>query len=260
LLGPAPDPVALRDRELLQLIELTRLSNFYQFEKPNDVRALNVMNEAARSVMNSIPDVTLAYGDSDEYSFVLKKSCQMFERREAKLVSTFASTFTAFYIEHWGDTMEASLDISHLPTFDARAVTYPLMRILRDYLSWRQADCHINNLYNTTFWALVLKGHKTPQEAEKILCGTVASTKNEILFSQFGINYNNEPEMFKKGTILIRDLESESTRSPSHDPGVQLSERQQQRAAKRYSKAEIQQLHVDIIGDAFWKARPWLAD
>lgn len=149
------------------------------------------------------------------------------------------------------------LDPLHLPTFDSRAVTYPSLRILRDYLSWRQADCHINNLYNTTFWALVLKGGKTPQEAEKALCGTVSSTKNEILFSQFGINYNNEPEMFKKGTVLVRDLGNDNN---NQEPGIALSERQKQRMTKRYSKAEIEQLHVDIIGDAFWTARPWLAD
>lgn len=36
------------------------------------------------------------------------------------------------------------------------------------------------------------------------MCGTVTADKNEILFSEFNINYNNEPVMFKKGTILLR--------------------------------------------------------
>ena len=27
---------------------------------------------------------------------------------------------------------------------------------------------------------------------------------NEILFSKFGVNYNNEDDMFKKGTLLLR--------------------------------------------------------
>lgn len=36
--------------------------------------------------------------------------------------------------------------------------------------------------------------------------GTVAAEKNEILFSQFGINYNNEDEMFRKGSIIFRDV------------------------------------------------------
>lgn len=33
--------------------------------------------------------------------------------------------------------------------------------------------------------------------------GTLAGDKNEILFSEFNINYNNEPLMYRKGTVLI---------------------------------------------------------
>lgn len=41
-------------------------------------------------------------------------------------------------------------------------------------------------------------------EAEQRLKGTVAGDKNEILFSQFGINYNDEELMFRKGSVLSR--------------------------------------------------------
>jgi hypothetical protein len=64
---------------------------------------------------------------------------------------------------------------------------------------------HINNLYNTTFWALV-NGGMDPRDAEQELSGTVSSDKNEILFSRFGINYNKEPEIFRKGSVLYRDV------------------------------------------------------
>ena len=36
--------------------------------------------------------------------------------------------------------------------------------------------------------------------------GTLAADKNEILFSKFHINYNNEPEIFKKGSVVFRDV------------------------------------------------------
>jgi tRNA(His) 5'-end guanylyltransferase len=65
---------------------------------------------------------------------------------------------------------------------------------------------HINNLYNTTFWTLVQQGGMDPREAEQKLSGTYSADKNEILFKDFGINYNNEPECFKKGTVLYRDV------------------------------------------------------
>lgn len=232
-----------------------RFSDKYNFAKPNDLRALNLMNESAKVVMRDITDVILAYGDSDEYSFVLRKGCQLFERRESKLVSTFASTFTAAYHQLWAQFMgdQQPLDVTHMPTFDSRAVIYPSNKILRDYLSWRQADCHINNLYNTTFWALVLKGNQTRTDAATRLKDTFSKDKNEILFSEFGINYNKEPEIYRKGTIILRVLKEVK------DPRG-LSERQLQREEKKMKKAELEVLHIDLIGDEFWEQRPWLLD
>jgi tRNA(His) guanylyltransferase len=214
------------------------------------------MNEAAKAVMTAIPDTIIGYGDSDEYSFVLQRTCQLFERRESKLVSTFASTFTANYIQRWSEFFDIPLELNHLPTFDCRAVTYPSIETLRDYLSWRQADCHINNLYNTTFWALVLKGNLTPKEAQDKLSGTLASDKNEILFSHFGINYNNELDMFKKGTVIFREYTGIAN---DEDHKQQLTARQLERRAKKRLKGAMITYHGDIIGDGFWNARPWLS-
>jgi tRNA(His) guanylyltransferase len=36
--------------------------------------------------------------------------------------------------------------------------------------------------------------------------GTVSSDKNEILFKRFGINYNNEKEIYKKGSVVFRQV------------------------------------------------------
>lgn len=36
--------------------------------------------------------------------------------------------------------------------------------------------------------------------------GTISSDKNEILFKRFGINYNNEEEIYKKGSVLYRQV------------------------------------------------------
>ncbi|ODQ66128.1 tRNAHis guanylyltransferase [Nadsonia fulvescens var. elongata DSM 6958] len=243
-----------------------KFSDKYKFAKPNDIRALNLMNAAAKALMNNITEVILAYGDSDEYSFVLGRNCQLFERREAKLVSTFASTFTANYITLWNQFFSKEpLDPTFLPTFDSRAVLYPTDQSLRDYLAWRQADCHINNLYNTSFWALVLKGGMTPNDAESELCGTISKDKHEILFTRFGINYNAENEMFKKGTLIIRELkdiaEAEMTATPvvsTHTGPAILSKRQLERIEKRRRKADINVLHTDIIKDDFWLERSWI--
>jgi tRNA(His) guanylyltransferase len=39
------------------------------------------MNACAATVMKELPDIVLAYGVSDEFSFVLHKDCNLFERR-----------------------------------------------------------------------------------------------------------------------------------------------------------------------------------
>lgn len=180
-----------------------KFSSKHTFTKPNDTRALHLMNKAAATVMQEYKDIVLSYGVSDEYSFILRKETAVYNRRKDKLMSYLNSLFTSSYVYFWKDYFH-DVKLKYPPSFDSRVVLYPSNEELRDYLNWRQADCHINNLYNTTFWALILKSGLTNIEAEQKLSGTVSSDKNEILFSEFGINYNNEPELFKKGSILLR--------------------------------------------------------
>ena len=123
---------------------------------------------------------------------------------DSKILTTVVSTFSAYYISLWPSFFPSINLTPPLPSFDGRLVEYPRLDRIQDYLRWRQVDCHINNLYNTTFWALVDKGGLSATEAEERLKGTVARDKNEILFSRFGTNYNNEEEMFRKGSVLYR--------------------------------------------------------
>ncbi|KAL3423444.1 tRNA guanylyltransferase [Phlyctema vagabunda] len=243
-----------------------KFSDKHKFEKPNDRRALDLMNAAALKVMNELPDIVIAYGISDEYSFVFHKSCSLFERRSSKLVTTIVSTFTAYYVHLWSSYFPSSSLTSPLPSFDGRAVQYPSIQNLRDYMSWRQVDCHINNLYNTTFWALIQNGGMDAQTAEKELAGTLSADKNEILFSRFNINYNRELDMYKKGSVIFRDYELvqpgtteiEDEESVKAVEQLALSKTQAEKDKKKRAKAQITVQHVDIIKDEFWERRPWL--
>ncbi|KAF2140023.1 uncharacterized protein K452DRAFT_274677 [Aplosporella prunicola CBS 121167] len=266
-----------------------KLTAKYEFDKPNDRRALDLMNAAAVGVMTELPDLVLAYGISDEYSFVFHKDCMLFERRAAKLITTIATTFTSYYIHLWGQYFAGTALTPPMPSFDGRAVMYPSVQNLRDYMSWRQVDCHINNLYNTTFWALIQQGGMDGTAAEKRLMGSVAADKHEILFKEFSINYNNEPEMFKKGTVLFRDYELEDPAAkPAADPELDassqtqlpargtpapkgsgtldalsgtnapLSKTQAEKERKKRQKAKVAVEHVDVIRDEFWERRPWI--
>ncbi|GJJ78277.1 tRNA(His) guanylyltransferase [Entomortierella parvispora] len=182
-----------------------KFSAAHQFNKPNDVRALNLMNHAARSVMHELDDIVLAFGESDEYSFLFRRSTDLYQRRESKIVSTVVSLFTSAYVYYWNDYFTDSRRPLYPPVFDGRAVLYPSEVEVKDYFAWRQADTHINNLFNTSFWALVEKGGMTPKAAEVKLSGTDSKDKNEMLFTEFNTNYSKLPAIFRKGSVLLRE-------------------------------------------------------
>lgn len=98
---------------------------------------------------------------------------------------------------------------------------------------------------------MVQRGNQSPTEAELELKGSLSSDKNEILYSRFGINYKNEPEVFRKGTVIYRDVSH--SRASTNDSKTQLDKERKSR-----QKAEIITEHVDIIKDEFWEKRPWL--
>ncbi|TPX19058.1 uncharacterized protein E0L32_011219 [Thyridium curvatum] len=154
----------------------TKMCAKYHFEKPNDKRALDLMNAAAKAVVTELPDITIAYGISDEY-----------------------------------------------------------------------------------------RGNMSTTEATEALNGTFSSDKNEILFSKFGINYNNEPEIYKKGSVLFREYElveiegrNIAEEADNIAEPVQQSKTQTEKDKKKRSKARVVVEHLDIIKDDFWDKRPWL--
>ncbi|KAJ5079794.1 tRNA(his) guanylyltransferase-related [Anaeramoeba ignava] len=223
-----------------------KFSQIHSFEKPNDKRAIGLMNQAAKQIMEEFGDVIIAYGQSDEYSFVLHKSTTLYSRRASKILSTFVSLFTGYYIYNWKNFFPDQ-ELKEIPSFDSRIICYPSKKNIRDYLSWRQADCHINSLYNTCFWCLVKSGI-SEKEATEQLRGTFSNDKNELLFSKFGINYNDLPQINRKGTVLYRKIEEiETIRNDTNQKSIS-------------KKKKIIMDHIDIISEKFWKENPILTE
>lgn len=140
------------------------------------------------------------------------------------------------------------------PSFDGRLVWYPTAEIIRDYFSWRQADTHINNVNNTTYWALVLQGGKNKQEAHNTLKGTMSEKKQiEILFSTFGVSYGKLPAMFRQGTTLLWSAQTEESDKASSQQEKDFDSSGVIASSNGKSAAvELRQLHRDIIKQPFW--------
>lgn len=228
-------------------------SEKHDFQKPNDLRSIELMNKAAISVMEEFPDIIFSYGQSDEYSFVIHRYSKMCDRQGGKIISSIVSLFAAVYVYNW-QSLFGDVKLQYCPAFDARVVLYPNNSCLRDYLSWRQADCHINNMYNTCFWALVQHGHYSRQKAEEILCGTFSKDKRSILLNRFNQDYDDEDAVFRKGTVMFREMLRKELCASSAEPseGGQVEEREVARCKG------ITVGHFDVIKDEFWRERPWI--
>ncbi|KAJ5819308.1 hypothetical protein N7474_004899 [Penicillium riverlandense] len=85
------------------------------------------------------------------------------------------------------------------------------------------------------------------------------------------MNYNNELEMYKKGSVVYRQYELQdpssvqtsaddngSSGASSAVPGSKPSRSQQDKLRKLRRKARVVVDHVDIIKDEFWDRRPWI--
>ena len=228
----------------------SKFTALHDFKKPNDYDALVLMNEAAKAVMHEFDDIFLAYGQSDEYSFVFRKESTVYKRRKDKIISTVVSIFTAKYVASFQAVMNKELKA--LPSFDCRIVLYPDLKTLRDYFSWRQVDCHINNLYNTSFWMLVLQGKKSQKEAEEVLRYTLSDFKNELLFSQFNVNYSKLEPIFRKGSLIVRHKEIDPEKLKKMNDLANTEN--VHKVNKPRPKLVLKVLHDDLIEEGFWRA------
>ncbi|XP_022950282.1 tRNA(His) guanylyltransferase 1-like [Cucurbita moschata] len=182
-------------------LDFPRFSEVHGFVKPNDEKALELMNCCAMATMEMFSDVVFSYGFNDEYSFIFKKTSKFYQRRASKLYSLVVSFFTSVYITKWQEVFPHK----HLifpPSFRARVVCCASIEVLQAYLAWRQQFCHVNNLDNTCFWKLVECG-KTDREAHDFLKVTEKKEKHELLFQKFNINYANLDAIFRQGSCIL---------------------------------------------------------
>jgi tRNA(His) guanylyltransferase len=123
----------------------------------------------------------------------------------------------------------------------------------------------------------------TAQEAHKRLSGTVSSEKNEILFSQFGVNYNTLDPIYKRGSIILWEPEPKEISTNAQEQAkpetaedvqsfvssactvsnvlladVSLQPRGKHSKASKAS-AKLVLVHEDMLKDSWWTdVRPYV--
>jgi len=163
-------------------------------KRPYDERLTKLMIETTKYLIGET-NANCGYHQSDEISLVWYNeeydSQMIFNGKIFKITSTLASMATGFFNKNLSSYIPEK---SHLiPTFDCRVFNVPTLEEAANAFLWRELDATKNSI---TMAASHYYSHK-------FLMGKNSSEKQELLF-QKGINWNDYPDHFKRGTYIQR--------------------------------------------------------
>lgn len=75
------EPIHSTFSVVAHVLFLFRFADSHEFVKPNDLRGVSIMTKCAERVMQEFKEIVVAYGQSDEYSFVFRRKSQAYNRR-----------------------------------------------------------------------------------------------------------------------------------------------------------------------------------
>jgi tRNA(His) 5'-end guanylyltransferase len=145
---------------------------------------------------------TIGYTQSDEISLMWipegNGGNPWFDNKITKMTSVLAglasSAFFKSIAENF-DPIKAKKLHYKLPHFDARVISLPTVAEAANMLLWRNLDCLKNSV---SMAAHHYFSHKSLQ-------GLKSSEMQERLFQEAGVNFNDYPTSFKRGTWVRRE-------------------------------------------------------
>lgn len=151
----------------------------------------DALDSAALHLCREMIGCRLAYGQSDEYSFLLSdcggaQEPLWFDGNLQKIVSVSASIFTAAFQRAFGG--------EKLAAFDSRVLVIAQRREVEQYFLWRQLDASANSLN------MLASAFYTHRE----LLGKTNAEKHEMLHAK-GENWARQPADFKRGRMVRQD-------------------------------------------------------
>jgi len=171
------------------------------FDKPFDERLMKIMIETTKFLVRSIDGCYFGYTQSDEISLLLVdyKTLQTeawLNNNIQKIVSISSSLSTAFFNQQFKIKFSGTLKSDNLAFFDSRAFNLPKEEVV-NYFIWRQQDASRNSVQ------MIGRSYFSHKELINKSCDNI----QEMLFSKFGVNYNNIETYKKRGTcIFYKDI------------------------------------------------------
>ena len=174
-------------------------------QRPFDTRMHAAMTHATQYLVDK-SGATLGYTQSDEISlaWALTDHTQeiWFGGKMHKLTSVLASMATIAFVEgilnHFAEDAQAYLD--RMPHFDCRVFQVPNLEELANCMLWRNLDATKN--------AISMAAHHYFSHAE--LQGKSGAQKQEMLWQQHEVNFNDYPTQFKRGQFVRKETVTRS--------------------------------------------------
>lgn len=168
-------------------------------QRPFDPRMVDAMVETVKYLVDK-SGATVGYTQSDEISLAwtnLDHTVEpWFGGKVHKLTSVLASMATSAFMvsihncfDNWEELM------SQMPHFDCRVFQVPNSDELANCMLWRNLDATKN--------AISMAAHHYFSHTE--LQGKSGAQKQEMLFQQHNINFNDYPAHFKRGTFVRKE-------------------------------------------------------
>ena len=174
--------------------------SFHTFTKglkrPYDERLSRLMVETTKALVDRF-QAKVGYTQSDEITLVWNIECDgsaefPFDGRFQKMESLLAAYATAVFNKKLAEYLPEKAE--QLPIFDARAFVVPNLMEAYHAILWRQQDATKNAI---SMAAQSMFSHKSLQKKN-------SSEMQEMMWSQHGVNFNDYPAFFKRGTFVRR--------------------------------------------------------
>ena len=172
------------------------------FKKPFDEILSGTMQETMKYLCENIQGCVLGYTQSDEITLILVDYASMatmaFNRTFSLKVSFFKDNILELpkYIE----TLKRAAEKGAM--FDARIFNIPKSEVCNNIL-WRQQDATRNSIQ--------MVGHAN--FSDKQMHGKNTSQIQDMLMLEKGINWNDFPTKYKRGSCCVRKVNEQTGRS-----------------------------------------------
>lgn len=192
-------------------------------KKPYDSLFIEVMQKTTKSLCESIQGCKFGYVESDEISLLLTdydtlQTDAWFDYSVQKICSVAASMAAMFFNKHLKERVDEQSTIQKLNDtnyyntlikkielggyFDARAFNLPEHEVV-NYFIWRQNDATRNSI----------QGLAQANFSQKQLQGLNNSQLQDKLHEEKGINWNDCKTVEKRGSAVIKVMDSTTGRS-----------------------------------------------